>query len=527
MATFSGEALLAVRNASGLDHRLRTSVVAPASTAAAAHQAFELAAGASVTLQTLFNASSLAPNAAAILAWIGLFEDNSGVLVDEQQVMNRGGGWATGDFVCTAATFTALRPGTYRIRVRMEYAQATGDATNGKYAADSDGGYTRTGVPNTWNATLQAADRGYLRAGLSVSAVDLDNTTAFDGPPSPFTFPDPIRARVTSSHMALANSSTLVIDADTLNGATPARDTQINASSTSTAWADNGAVALVDSDPTSFGFQVGPPANSTLSGRPWTHFEAAPTGWTLGGTDGGTQTTKAVSLSKQAFLTWNPEFNCELLANRSGVTTDPNVLQYVISADQLFLRARILNARNEAQSGLTLTQQLLNGATVVRSDTSQVSGADGWAPVMVDFTPQLVAPSGNRTQRVSVQPAGWSVHIATPTQTLGFASAYTAHRAIALYVDPGAQSIRAQYRERFPDGTAAPISLDAAPTLRLYRIDAAGNELDVMVLTQMSPIPGSDSYTVPIPPGALNTPVVMELRGSFAGGGIEAAIPFA
>src|SRR5205085_1547295 len=151
------------------------------------------------------------------------------------------------------------RGGTFRIKTRMEYGQVTGDTTNGNYRVDSDGFYALNPAtpPPLWAASAERQDKGYLRAGVSISAITVSQTFA---------------------------------------GATPTTDV---------------GLTLDKTDPTLFtvNFEVKDTSAgiSALSNREVTHFEAAPAAWALGSTDGGANTTKSTEMHKTTpFFAWDP-----------------------------------------------------------------------------------------------------------------------------------------------------------------------------------------------------------------------------
>lgn len=393
---------------------------------------FELAAGASVRVATRFEANSniATPSAGDIRCWVELYVDRSSTLLRSVQVVTLPGGaggypdthgeeifYATSDGTSTGTP----KAGTYRLVARMEYAQNTADSVNGGYRVNSDETgvsplNARSGTTNTWASGRVRTDMGYLRAGVNLTAIDIDNSAAFDGLPALFAWPDTVRLRVTTDVTILTGSSTLIIDADTLNVATPIRDSEIVASAASTTWNDSGGTVQLDrTDPASFGIQIGPPDNSTLSGRPWVHFESVPVSYTLGTVDG----TKSISASRQSFLTFDSsitvDHHMQLNNNVFNVALD-TVSR--LTSDLAFITLTLTNARGEPVNGVTVTETLQDNQvlTTAAIDRSVATGANGRPSTMSSWSSSL--PGGGWLHTVDItSPSGLIGEEVTPVVT--------------------------------------------------------------------------------------------------------------
>lgn len=451
MATFAGQASLGIHlstdagNPNSHAYRAQAFTAPSSYEGASANAPFEVAAGAAILVKSgMWNSTAGAGTGGAVTFTVSLYLDNSATLIRavSQTITVPSGGnsvagadttfYATSDGTSTGTP----KAGTYRIRIR---AQLT-DAVAGNYDADSDGGYTRTGTPQLWDASLSRADKGYVRAGVGISTVAPSNNTLGGSLPSPFAWPDTLRLRLTADNQAHAGSS-LVLNTATLNGATPVRAATATASASSTTWDDAGAISLDKTDPTTFGIKIGAPANSTLSSRPWTHFESAPTSWTLGATDGGAQTTKAVSMSRQAYLTWDGRITVShlLQLNDNAYGTPPSSKDISprnrLVSDLGFVAARATNARGEGVNGITWTRSLRDASSLVAEVfgdsvvTATAGGEAGWDPALGAWSSSL--PGGGWTHRRTITaPSGVTGQEVTPTATMTLLAPNPAYRVI-------------------------------------------------------------------------------------------------
>lgn len=205
------------------------------------------------------------------------------------------------------------------------------------------------------------------------------------------------------------------------------------------------------------------------------------------------------NVKRSNFYSVDPRINVSLEAERDNTRTDGgNTTQYIISADQLFVWARARNIDNEDIAGITFTQQLLDSSeTVLIQNTVKTTGANGWTPDPgVDFTSQVLAPAGNRTQRAFPNAPAGAVGLGTADQTLGFSSAFTANRAPAIGlpefgIAPGSdQRLTFEYRQS--DGTR--LSLDSTPSIRIYHLDSLGGEVVDLPLTVMTQFAGQNAW---------------------------------
>lgn len=379
---------------------------------ASSNQAFELAADQTVTLHYVFRAADGAPTGDTLEVWISVYEDNSAVVaLAEVKVLDVA---SNANQHTGSTTFTPTKAGTYRIRVRAVF-DANGNSLTGGYTANSDSPTVATqGAAPLWVTTADENSPGYLRAGVDVTAIDVDNSGSFDGPPNPFAWPDTVRLRTTVSNAAVANSSSLVIDADTLNVAAAVRDSQINASISSTTWSDTGGTAQLDkTDPASFGIKIGQPANSALSARPWVHFESAPVGWTLGTTDG----TKSVEITRQSFLNWDSAVTIDHhLQLNDNVYDDLLDVTSRLTSDLGFVTFTLSNARGEPINDITVTETLQDANALVAAviNRSVATGANGRPASFATWDSQI--PGGSWIHTVDItSPSGLTGEEANPT----------------------------------------------------------------------------------------------------------------
>ena len=394
MAIVAGQATVrtsttAVTNAHNA--RASTGTAAPGTASGSGtDQAFELDAGASITVNSAIDIAAIGgPVAGDIKMWVEFVADNVtaglgvGTIRSVETLSNNPA--VVGNTNGTAVTFFATSDGTsggtpiagtFRLRVRMEYGQVLPDATVGNYKADSDGiaNYSESGTPNLWD--FAEAHKGYLRSGADISAVAVSNTLG-GSVPSPFAWPDSLRLRATSDVVALTSSSVLTFVAQSLNVATAVRTFTMTASTSSTSWDSSSDPHLDTTDPTTFGALIGPPANSTLTGRPWTHFTTIPGGWTSRATD-GTKTTKFDNRDAYTYssaITFNTR---ALTLNGSGVSLGTVTNFGLRTIGGTF---KLQNARAEVlTSALTAgdaTVAVFSRDVVANSDQRELTKADG------------------------------------------------------------------------------------------------------------------------------------------------------
>ncbi len=422
MATFAGQATLRAHFSTGAqniqNHRVQAFTASNPSPGdnvdPSADAPFELAAGETVTLHTVSYISTRGPNGQDLLIWVSVYEDDSDVVaMPEVQVYNNPS-TSTGEKIASTVDFTPTKAGTYRLRLRVIW-DSNGSSIEGGYTGTTDGAWSRQGTTPLWSNS-PSTDKGYLRSGVALASIDIDNSTAFDGAPVPFAWHDRVRLRATSDVAAVANSSSLVIDADTTELGARIKDTEIVASTSSTTWQDSGGTSLLGNNESDFGIVLGLPANSTLSGRPWLHFESVPVGWTLGSTDGGNATTKSTTVSLDTALAYDPTLHIDhhLQVNDNTYDQALSVISR-LTADLGFVSFEVTNARGELVNGITATETLtddgnLVAAAINRSVTTQ---ANGRPPSMAAWDSAL--PGGGWTHTVTITGPADAVGLEEPT----------------------------------------------------------------------------------------------------------------
>jgi len=197
----------------------------------------------------------------------------------------------------------------------------------------------------------------------------------------------------------------------------------------------------------------------------------------------------------------------------------------------LFAWAKAVNARSQALNAITLTQRLLKGASVITSDTTATTAADGWTSLALDWTPYVIAPSGNRTQEAFPNAPANAIGLGTGAQILGLSSAYTANRDIGIQVDDEAApgTTRTIIAEYF-DATGTRLAFDAAPQVRVYKTDpTTGAEVEALALTVMTRIAaGVEAWkALWVVPTVASGNYIVEVRGQFSGGAVQGSTPVA
>lgn len=377
---------------------------------ASANQPFELTAGATVTLYTDINWGGFTPSAMSVT--VGIYDDAGTQVLAPVTVYNAVP--PTGSVIAASnVAFTPALAGTYEIRTVVDYYGA--DATDGNFIANSDGAFTTSGTPNTWS--LAEASRGYLRAGLAVSAVGLSNVSAGGATPSPWAYPDRLYTQATTS-VALAagdTTATCAVDLENAAGAVSYSDTFTPGATTT--WSDTGGVGpMTQATPSTFYVRLGKPSNSALSARPAWHFTAAPSGWTLGPVDSGSTSTGAVSILSPA-ETFSPTLMVTHLLQLEDSTFGSPPMSKSVAAplgmlptDDGFIGASIANARGEGQNGLAVSGQLQDakGFTTAVTwgphTTATEGGQAGWDPTLQPWT--AAKPGGPWTHTVTCSTAG-------------------------------------------------------------------------------------------------------------------------
>lgn len=386
----------------------------------------------------------------------------------------------------------AARAGTLRLRL---HAIRNAGFVASDYNVNSDDS-TGQVLPLGWAVLVR--DQGFIR-GSTTATVGLSNVSTGGGKNSPASYDDSLFHRVTlgaAPYEALSLThtvGTLLSSADTSNTAT-VRDVTF-ASVVDNRWPiTSGSQQATVTCP-----------NATLA----TGLPEIPL----------TVTTDSMTI--------DPRLTVSVQAQATDTRTDgANDTLYVISADQLFVWGRTQNARGENSSGVTLTQRVRNGPTVNATDSTKVTAADGWTPPAgVDFTAAVSAPAGNRIHEAFPAAPADAVGLGTGTQTLGFASAYTADKVLALHVPdetPPNEPVAVKVEYLRSDGTR--LALDAAPSIRVYSLDGAGAQVNSLAPTTATRIGSAEAWQTTWTP-ATSGIYIVEARGAFAGGGLEGAEP--
>ncbi|MHB8671093.1 MAG: hypothetical protein ACYDAD_11165 [Acidimicrobiales bacterium] len=445
MGTFAGQATVRITTPLGGEaHSARAStgtadpgadVVVPSS-----DQTFELAAGASIVVHSAIHLRTPAatPTAGDIKLWVEFLDDNTaagigtGALLSVNTItqaapLTLGALYAGTDvtfFATSDGTSTGTpKAGTFRIRVRMEYAQVTADATNGGYRVDSDANITLTGTPNTWTSPPAVADKGYLRAGVALAPIGINPAGTTGAPPATWGWQDKVRLNATASVGVLASETAATVAVRTAAAATPgtAVRTETITVGSGTTWADAAGMGFLDkTDPASFVVVLGAPSNSALSGRPFTHFTSAPAGWTLGAVDGGSTSTGAVSVaSATQTLDATVYFDSLMQLNDNVFGTPPlskNITPHQrLATDLGFFAFRCKDTRGNLSNtpAISWTESLSDIKGLVSPKTRNVAaqatqgGEAGWSDafLIADATTNL--PGGSWTHKAVISaPAG-------------------------------------------------------------------------------------------------------------------------
>lgn len=358
MATYAGQATLHCNtgtNTSAHVHRVEA-INQPHLTSGGpsseSDRPFELAAGDTIDLHAESRAYSGAPQNSELRVWLLVYEDNTGVEAMPLTLVMDIASFEVGQQYRGSTTFTAPESGTYRVTLRARY-DDDGSSVAGGYDGNTDGSWSRQGSTPLWT-NQPTWHQGYVRSGVTINAVNPDNDIAFDGPPSPFAWPDTVRLQVQASHGIVTNTSNSNLNFNTTDGNGDPVLSGTVAMNDTTIWQDNGGTSQLDSShPTSFGLNF-KPADSTLSGRPTVHFEGVPASWVLGATDGGAQTTKSVEISRDTYLSWNGSINVDhhLQVNDNVFDQSSSQINRLIS-DLGFVTFTLTNARGELTSGVT------------------------------------------------------------------------------------------------------------------------------------------------------------------------------
>lgn len=243
-----------------------------------------------------------------------------------------------------------------------------------------------------------------------------------------------------------------------------------------------------------------------------------------------------VALSDLLRLDSHPQ-KTSALAKDSDPLASPGsgeVANYVISADSLFGFAFVGDVQGTGRSGVDVTLSLLDpdgaqsGSSAVKA--TQSAPDRGWTTSAGSFS--VLAPAGEWELRVLVEltAAGASgnygdlgvLPFGSLDQVVNFNSAYTADRALAITLPDEvpvgrAATITVEYLQ---SGTR--LTLDAAPSIRIYSLSGAGAQSQELALTTMSQYSGQQAWSAAWTPSAEGTYLV-EVRAEYLASGIQGA----
>jgi len=258
--------------------------------------------------------------------------------------------------------------------------------------------------------------------------------------------------------------------------------------------------------------------------------------WTKAIANGGGTVQDGNNVKRSSFYDIDPRFTIGVHAEGDDTyTVGGNDTLYVISADQLFAWAAdnagggVQDANGFVVPGITMTQRLLNGAAVVVTNTAEVTNAAGRTPDPgLDWTTFVSAPAGNRTQEAFPNAPANAVGLGTASQTVSFSSAFTADRALAIRVpDEVKVGDAIIYTIEYLKGDGTRVTLDSAPTARVYYLDSNGVQVDEQPPALATQFAGQQAWfrnwTVSV--GAADKVCVIEVRAPFAGAPIEGCEP--
>lgn len=498
-------------------------------------QTFELAAGASIVVHSDFrtNANVSTPIAGDLVMWVELLEDNVaagegvGFLRSVQTLSKAGGTLAINTlYAGTDVTFFATsdgtsggtaKAGTYRIRVRIEYAQVTNDAVNGKYKADSDGNYSLAGTPNTWTAGIAEADKGFLRAGIKFAFTFSDASLGgaepsgnkFVYPKSQFFQAALQRESDSSACSPLPNTSTSSMTLTQNQGAGNLTTDNSSLSTNNEQWTRTGGIGagsginnVFAAADTNTQVKI-TQANSTLSGIPWTHFTSLPAGWT-GATGGGINTQNTQANSPTNLFTIDPriQFAHLLQLNDSAFGTPPSSKDVAsgqrLTADLGFIASQAQDINGSAlANGLVWTEKLWDSGNLISSESSPwksrsstgstQGGQTSWSDAFMTWDAQL--PGGSWTQKEVITTANATGLETANTRTLTLL-AINPNLRLLVGIGPSTEGAETDHLHAgdpfrveismFRRDTHAQVVLDSAAAFSIFRYNPTADRFETL-----------------------------------------------
>lgn len=310
-------------------------------------------------------------------------------------------------------------PGTYRLRVEVQYGQVTPDNVNGGYQADSDGNYNRTGTPNTWTAGLGDNHKGLLRGGDTFNTFSFSNVSLGGAPPTgnTFVYPQSEFFQVPLGHVPLqaSGSTTLMFLQQMQGGGSVGPNLGSSLSVANEQWSNVGGVGagsginnLYPATAVQTQIQITVrTSNLAQSGSriiPWMHFTTVPPGWTgvIFG-DVGTQATRANSPTNLYTIDPHIDFTFLFQLNDSTFGTPPlskNMPSHTrLPSDLAFLAWRATDAQGNGLNSLQWTEKFWDDKQLISSPSSpagslNVTGATqggqaGWSNAFLGWSNQL------------------------------------------------------------------------------------------------------------------------------------------
>lgn len=246
-----------------------------------------------------------------------------------------------------------------------------------------------------------------------------------------------------------------------------------------------------------------------------------------------------VSLSDLLKLDTHPERDATLTKDTNPYANpgDGEVTNFVISADTLSAYAFVGDVNGTGRSGVNVDLELFkpDGTQSGSTQTKTTVGASdlGWTTDDAAF--DVIAPAGNWTLRSRVELTntgasgnygdGASSPFGHLDQTVGFSSAYSADKSIVIHVpDEVAVGQAVTVSCEYIDSDGTRVTLDSAPTLRVFKVTAAGAQSDELAAGTMTQYSGQQAWSRSWTPSEAGT-FIIEIRAVYSGGGVSGNTP--
>lgn len=510
------------------------------STVGYSNQPFELAAGSSITLYSALT-SLVSVSGATLQMKVGVWDD-SGVNVLPYTTVYNGTASFSGTAPGSNVVFTPTTAGTYEIRIQAIYGP---DAVDGSYTADTTGAFTPSGTPNVWS--LVEHDKGYLRAGVNVTAGTFSNVSPGGATPTTWTWQHKVYSQLTLAQ-AMQLSATCADGNALAGGHTGSFSTGLT-----TTWSDAAGWGYLDKTDLASGHsgtftpKIGPLGNATLSGQPCVHFSSVPAGWTLGAA--GSLGTGAVSITGPAQTIDVGVYADALMQNNDNAWGTPplskNVTPHQRTTSDLSFFAfgpkDALGNRASAQGATTLawSESLADsrGLTTPKSRSATAvtqGGQAGWSDsfLIADATTNLPGGTWNHKYTITAPSGLVGMEQSNPdayqvVAGLGASTKISTYIQSEEYAVNGTIPIRVQLHQANPNETITILPFDSAPMIRLYTFDSLGNEVDVVAATAMTSIGNNTWAYTWSPTSAVQAQAcVIGIWGVYNGSAIDATEPW-